>query len=86
MESAGLVAVERWWGPMFAGWYAVAAVPNALGGFCLVAAMFALIYKVMPRVHVHWKDVWIGAVFTAMVGVNYLDRSATTILAGGSGE
>lgn len=65
--SAGLAAAGRWWGPMFASWYAVAAVTNALGGFCLVAAMFALIYKVMPRVQVHWKDVWIGAVFTAVL-------------------
>jgi membrane protein len=31
----------------------------------LVAAMFALIYKVMPRARVQWRDVWIGAVFTA---------------------
>ena len=29
--------------------------------------MFALIYKTMPRVRVHWKDVWIGAVFTAVL-------------------
>ena len=65
--SAGLAAMGRWWGPMFAGWYAVAAVTNALGGFFLVAAMFALIYKVMPRVHVQWKDVWIGALFTALL-------------------
>ena len=32
-----------------------------------MAAMFALIYKVMPSVRVQWKDVWIGAVFTAIL-------------------
>jgi membrane protein len=29
--------------------------------------MFALIYKVMPRARVEWKDVWTGAVFTALL-------------------
>ncbi len=65
--SAGLATVARLWGPAFGGWYAVAAVTDALGGFFLVAVMFALIYKIMPRVRVHWKDVWIGAVFTAIL-------------------
>jgi membrane protein len=65
--SAALATVGRWWSPAFGGWYAVAAVTDALGGFALVAAMFALIYKVMPSVHVHWKDVWIGAIFTAIL-------------------
>lgn len=65
--SAGLASVGRWWSPVLGDWYAVAAVIDALGGFALVAAMFALIYKVMPSVRVHWTDVWIGAVFTALL-------------------
>ena len=27
--------------------------------------MFAMIYKLMPRVRIHWNDVWVGAVVTA---------------------
>ena len=65
--SAGLATVARLWGPAFAGWQTVAAVTDAVGGFALIAIMFALIYKVMPRVRVQWKDVWIGAVFTAIL-------------------
>ena len=35
-------------------------------GFVLVTAgVFAMIYKLMPRVQVRWHDVWIGAVVTA---------------------
>ena len=45
----------------------MAALGSAIVGFVLVAVMFALIYKVMPRVRVHWKDVWIGALVTAML-------------------
>jgi membrane protein len=29
--------------------------------------MFALIYKVMPRAQVLWRDVWTGALFTALL-------------------
>jgi membrane protein len=65
--SAMLALLGKSVEPFFGGWYVVGAAANAVGGFLLVAAMFALIYKVMPRVHVHWKDVWTGAVFTAML-------------------
>lgn len=45
----------------------VAGIVNGITGFFLVAAVFALIYKVMPRAHVQWRDVWVGAVFTALL-------------------
>ncbi len=65
--SAALATTGRWLEPVFGGWYVVASVTNGVGSFALVAAMFALIYKVMPRVRVQWKDVWIGALVTAML-------------------
>ncbi len=65
--SATLSSVGRWWSPVFGEWETVAAVANAGGSFVLVAALFALIYKLMPRVGVDWKDVWIGAAFTAVL-------------------
>jgi len=71
----------------------VATVSNAVGSFVLVAALFALIYKVMPRAHVQWKDVWIGAVFTALlfslgkslIGV-YISRSGVVSGFGAAGS
>lgn len=65
--SAALALVGRSIEPLFGGWYVVGAAANAIGGFVLVAAMFALIYKVLPRAHVHWSDVWTGALFTAIL-------------------
>jgi membrane protein len=41
---------------------------NALAAFARVTVMFAVIYKAMPRVRVQWRDVWSGAIFTAMLG------------------
>ncbi len=65
VASAVLGVMGGWLQPVFGAWVALAAVVNAIGSFLLVAAMFALIYKVMPRVQVQWRDVWTGAVFTA---------------------
>jgi len=83
VASAGLAALGRWWGPALAGWYVLAVVANAGVAFLLVAAMFALIYKVMPRVRVQWKDVWIGALFTAVLFS--LGKSAIGLYVGHSG-
>ena len=33
----------------------------------MTAGVFAMIYKIMPRVHVKWHDVWLGAVVTALL-------------------
>ena len=65
--SAALAMMGRWWMPLFGGWYAMAEVANGIGSFVLNAVMFALIYKVMPRVNVPWRDVWTGAIFTTLL-------------------
>lgn len=65
MFSAALALLGHWVGPASGIWYTVAAVCNALAAFALLTALFALIYKVIPRVRVQWKDVWTGALFTA---------------------
>lgn len=65
--SAGLAVLGRWVEPSFGGWYWLASVVSAVGAFALVSVMFALIYKVMPSARVEWRDVWIGALFTALL-------------------
>jgi membrane protein len=65
--SAALALMGRWIEPIFGAWYALAALSNALAAFAMVTAMFAVIYKVMPRVRVQWRDVWTGALFTALL-------------------
>ncbi|NVO04764.1 MAG: YihY/virulence factor BrkB family protein [Rhodoferax sp.] len=65
--SAALALAGRWIEPVFGAWYALAALSNALAAFALVTVLFALIYKLMPRARVQWRDVWTGALFTAML-------------------
>lgn len=65
--SAALAAFGRLWGPLFADWALLARLINSLFTFVFTATLFALIYKIMPRVDVGWEDVWIGAVVTALL-------------------
>lgn len=67
LASAAVAALGRWWGGWFAGWEMALQVINALVGFALTTAVFALIYKLMPRAKVSWDDVWVGAAVTALL-------------------
>jgi membrane protein len=67
VASAVLKVMGQWFEPVFGGWYVVMTAVDALGSFLLVAALFALIYKTIPRVHIQWQDVWTGALFTSML-------------------
>ena len=40
---------------------------NLLVGFVHDDRVFAMIYKLMPRVKVRWRDVWLGALTTAVL-------------------
>jgi membrane protein len=63
--SAALAALGKWWTP--AGWEAVMHVLDIVVSFGLVTVMFALIYRFIPRAHVAWHDVWIGAAVTSLL-------------------
>jgi membrane protein len=67
--SAGLAALSKWWNPLFGEWEKVAHVIDVAVGLALSTAVFAVIYKAMPRVRVDWKDVWIGAAVTSLLFV-----------------
>ena len=65
--SAGLAALDKWSAPWFGGWEVLAQVINFGLSFVLVAAVFAMIYKWMPRQRVGWSDVAVGAAATALL-------------------
>lgn len=67
VAGAAISALGKWWGGWFAGWELLAQAINVVVGFALTTAVFALIYKVMPRVKVGWGDVWVGAAVTALL-------------------
>ena len=67
VASAGVAAFAKWGSPFFRGWAVLVEGTNFVLSFALVTLTFALIYKIMPRVKVQWKDVWVGAAVTALL-------------------
>lgn len=61
--------------------------------FVIITFFFALIFKVLPAISMKWKDVWIGAIFTAtlfglgklLIGI-YLSHSEFASVYGAAGS
>lgn len=91
--STGLAALGQWAGGLFPGMEAVLQLANTLITFCITTFLFAMIFKFMPRATIAWRDVWIGAIVTALlfelgkilIGM-YVGKSASvsTLAAAGS--
>jgi len=67
LASAAISALGKWWAPVVGGWEVLAQVINFVLGFALVTVVFAMIYKIMPRVRIQWRDVWVGAAVTSLL-------------------
>ncbi|MFO1420568.1 MAG: YihY/virulence factor BrkB family protein [Candidatus Competibacteraceae bacterium] len=65
--SAGLAALSKYWNPLFDGWATLANTIELTLGVVLSTAVFAMIYKTMPRVRIDWTDVWVGATVTSLL-------------------
>ena len=65
--SAAVSALGKWWGEVFGAWELLAQLVNVLVGFALTTGVFAMIYKLIPRVSVQWRDVWLGAAVTSLL-------------------
>ena len=90
--SALVSALARTWGPADATGMVLQSV-NFLFSFALVTLLFAMIYKILPSVHIAWKDVMIGSIITAalfsvgkaLIGL-YLGNSAVASSYGAAGS
>ena len=65
--SAAISALGKWWAGAFGHWELLAQTVNAVVGFVITAACFAAIYRIIPRVTIRWRDVWLGACVTALL-------------------
>ena len=52
---------------MFPGGIVIALVVYSIFDFVIVVLLFASIFKFLPDMKIHWRDVWIGAVMTAIL-------------------
>ena len=91
--SAFLSAVGQWSNRWFSGWQTFLQVANFTVSFAINAVIFAMIYKIMPRARIAWRDVGIGATVTALlletskllIGL-YLGRSGVASSFGAAGS
>jgi membrane protein len=65
--SAALAALGKWWGGWFDGWDVFLDILNFAVSFGIFTLLFAMIYKIMPRANIPWRDVWTGAAVTALL-------------------
>jgi membrane protein len=65
--SAALSALGKWWGALFGQWEPIAHALDLALSFGALTVVFAAIYKLMPRARIEWRDVWVGALVTALL-------------------
>ena len=81
--SAALAVLERYAGGIWSSAYDILAIVSSVIAFGVIACLFAVIYKLLPDAQLSWRDVWIGAAFTA--GLFSLGKYAIGVYLGNSG-
>ena len=65
--SAALAAFGKWFGEWLPAPEFVLQISELLISLAVITGLFALMFKVLPDVHVAWLDVWVGAALTALL-------------------
>jgi membrane protein len=65
--SAALTAVGQFFEHSLPGGEALWHVINFVISFAAITGLFGLLFKVVPDVNIQWREVWIGAGFTALL-------------------
>ena len=65
--SAAIAAFGKWSYGFFEGREAYLHALNFGISFAISTLLFAMIYKLMPRARIAWRDVWVGAAVTALL-------------------
>ena len=62
-----LAALGEWWRGPFEDFELLLQALNSVVSLVVITVMFALMYKILPRAEIGWRDVWIGAAVTALL-------------------
>ena len=65
--DAGLTRLGVYLESGFAGASAILRILNTAVGFAIAVLLFAMIFKILPAVELTWRDVWMGAIVTAIL-------------------
>jgi membrane protein len=93
MVSAALAAMGAYATGLLPAVAPLLSAVNFVVSFAVVTALFAMIFRFLPDVHVAWRDVWVGAAATALlftigkslIGL-YLGRSSVSSSYGAAGS
>lgn len=91
--SAGLAVLQNYVGSLWGFSADLFSTLSSLFSFLVIASLFAVIYKMLPAIHLSWHDVWVGALTTAalfilgkfLIGI-YLGNSAVASSFGAAGS
>jgi len=68
MLSAALTVIEKFFSGIMPLHFAILSeIANFIVSLLVLAALFALVFKFVPDIAIHWRDVAIGAVATAVL-------------------
>ena len=65
--SAGISAFGSFASGLMPGWEVLLQGINMLLAIGITTVLFAMIFKFMPSVEIEWRDVWVGALVTAVL-------------------
>ncbi len=67
LASAALAVLERYADGVWMSSAVVLAPVSSAISFSVIVCLFAVIYKMLPDAPLSWRDVWTGALFTALL-------------------
>lgn len=71
VASSVIAGISNWVAGLIPGWndgmQFVLQLINFVLSFGIITLLFATMYKVLPDAQIKWRDVWIGAAFTALL-------------------
>ncbi|MDI1298488.1 YihY/virulence factor BrkB family protein [Methylotenera sp.] len=91
--STLLSVFEQYVGSIWGGSALLFTILTSFISFCVIACLFAVIYKILPDKRLSWQDVAIGSIFTAclftlgkyLIGL-YISKSAVASSFGAAGS
>ncbi|HET7510272.1 MAG TPA: YihY/virulence factor BrkB family protein [Solirubrobacterales bacterium] len=91
--STALTTVGTYFAGLLPAGKVLLQVVSELFSFAVVTALFAMLFRFLPDVRIAWRDVWVGAVSTALlftlgkylIGL-YLGRSSVASVYGAAGS
>ncbi len=65
--NAALAVLEKYLGGFWSDATYVLLPVTSIISFTVIASLFAAIYKLLPQIKLPWRDVWVGAIVTALL-------------------